>query len=91
MPAEEFSIRVLFDRAQDGRYYVHSPNVTGLHLAGTDIDLMRKELEPIVKDLLWFNHQLIIDEIRWVPSLDNVVNQLKDGGTETYLVRLRAA
>ena len=92
--ANEFSICVLFDKAADGRYYVHSPNVIGLHLAGTDIDVIRREIETIVKDLLWFNHKLAVDEIRWVPSLDHVVKQLKDneddvpGRQETYLVKV---
>src|SRR5438128_3129922 len=78
----EFSICVHFDKAEDGRYYVHSPNVIGLHLAGTDIDLIRREIETIVKDLLLLNHQITANEIRWVPSLDHVVKQLKgDAGT----------
>jgi hypothetical protein len=95
MPAtNEFSIRVLFDRSADGRYYVHSPNVIGLHLAGTDIDLIRREIETIVKDLLLLNHQITADEIRWVPSLDHVVKQLKGNADnvperqETYLVKV---
>jgi len=97
MPAmNEFSICVLFDRAADGRYYVHSPNVTGLHLAGTgtDIDAIRGEIEMIVKDLLRLNHNIEADEIRWVPSLDHVVKQLKGTADnvpaqqETYLVKI---
>jgi hypothetical protein len=90
----EFSISVHFDRAADGRYYVHSPNVIGLHLAGTDIDLIRGEIERIVKDLLRLNHQLEADEIRWVPSLDHVVKALKGDADkvperqETYLVKV---
>ena len=90
----EFSICVLFDKSEDGRYYVHSPNVIGLHLAGTDIALIRKEIEAIVKDLLWFNYKIVADQIRWVPSLDHVVKQL-DGETdgaperqETFLVKV---
>ena len=53
--AGEFSICVHFDKDQDGRYYVHSPNVTGLHLAGTDLNAIRGEINIIVKDLLRLN------------------------------------
>jgi hypothetical protein len=95
MPAtNEFSISVLFDRAADGRYYVHSPNVTGLYLAGTNIDAIRGEIEMIVKDLLRLNHNIEADEIRWVPSLEHVVKQLKGTADnvpaqqETYLVKI---
>jgi len=92
--ANEFSICVLFDKHKDGWYYVHSPNVIGLHLAGTDVALIRQEIETIVKDLLWLNHKIAADQIRCVPSLDHVMKQL-DGDAddapeqqETYLVKV---
>ena len=92
--ANEFSICILFEKNKDGRYYVHSPNVIGLHLAGTDVALIRQEIETVVKDLLWFNHKIIADQIRWVPSLDHVMKQLDGdaddapGQQETYLVKV---
>ena len=55
---------------------------------------IRGEIEMIVKDLLRLNHNIEADEIRWVPSLDHVVKQLKGTADnvpaqqETYLVKI---
>ena len=89
-------VEVLFERHSDGRYYVHSPNLPGLHLAGEDIDTIRKDLKTIMKDLFWHNLNLIIDEIQFVPDLENIVRELKGlppepSGSETYVVTLKEA
>ena len=92
--AGECSIELLFDRRSDGRYYVHSPDVPGLHLAGPDIDALRADVEPAVKDLLKYNRNLSVGKIRWVPSLDEVLKRLEkpaDQRREVYLVTVDSA
>ncbi|MCK6452655.1 MAG: hypothetical protein L6R19_17675 [Alphaproteobacteria bacterium] len=74
----EFAIQLLFDKRGDGRIHVHSPNVPGLHLAGDDLDAIRADIEPIVKDLLYYNSNLIVDQIHWVPGLEEVVRQMAE-------------
>ncbi|HXQ66715.1 MAG TPA: hypothetical protein VN980_09100 [Alphaproteobacteria bacterium] len=74
--AKEFMIQILFKKSADGRFHVHSPNLAGLHLAGRDLATIRADLEPIVKDLLFYNSNVIADKIRWVPSLEEVVCQM---------------
>lgn len=81
----EFAIQLLFARRNDGRFHVHSPNVPGLHLAGRDLAAIRSDIEPIIKDLLYFNSKVIIDEIRWVPSLEEIVNRMAKPRTEPTL------
>jgi hypothetical protein len=88
----EFRIEIFFDKRDDGRFHVHSPSVPGLYLAGADLDALRADVEPIVKDLLWFNKKIIVDSVRWVPSLDDIVNTLKaPAGKETFVVTVKDA
>jgi predicted RNase H-like HicB family nuclease len=95
MPSSnEFAIELLFDKSRDGRFHVHSPNVPGLHLAGYDLAAIRADIEPIVKDLLYHNSGVIVDHIRWVPSLEELIRQIMgpppppepQPGKATYLV-----
>jgi len=75
----EFAVQVEFDKRHDGRFHIHSPSLPGLHLAGRDLDKVRADLEPAVKDLLFHNLEMVVETIRWVPSLDEVAKRLKDG------------
>ncbi len=72
----EFLIQLLFDKNRDGRIHVHSPNMPGLHLAGDDLESIQDDIEPIVKELLLHNSHVIVDQIRWVPSLEEIVRQM---------------
>jgi hypothetical protein len=72
----EFAIQLVFDKRRDGRFHVRSPNVPGLYLAGRDSTAIRADIEPIVKDLLYHNSNLIVDQIRWVPSLEEIVRSM---------------
>lgn len=73
---DEFAIHLVFDKRRDGRIHVHSPNVPGLHLAGSDLQSIESDIEPIVKDLLLHNANVVVDRIRWVPSLEDVVREM---------------
>lgn len=72
-PPREFIIQILFEKDRDGRVHVHSPQVAGLHLAGRDLNVIRADLEPILKDLLFHNLDFVADKVRWIPSLEEVV------------------
>ena len=93
--AGEFSIELLFDERADGRYLIHSPDVPGLRLAGPDLEALRADIEPVVKELLLQNSELAVESIRWVPSLDEVMKRFDRPAQEdkraTYLVRLSGA
>ena len=96
MQGTEFAIELLFDQRRDGRFHVHSPNVPGFHLAGRDLQEIREDLEPVLKDLLYHNSNVIVDQIRWVPSLEEVVKRMEGAtpspepkpGKPTFLVIL---
>jgi hypothetical protein len=75
---KDFYVELVFTKRRNGRFYVHSPTLPGLHLAGSDIDLIRADIEPIVKDLLRHNAGIPVDEIQWVPPLDQISTALKD-------------
>ncbi|HXQ53391.1 MAG TPA: hypothetical protein VN802_20025 [Stellaceae bacterium] len=71
-----FVIQLLFDKRKDGRFHVHSPDVPGLHLAGDDIDAIRADVEPVLKDVLLHNAKVVVDTIHWHPSLEDVVKTI---------------
>lgn len=74
--AREFAIQLLFEKRRDGRFYVHSPNLAGLHLAGRNLDKIRADLEPIIKELLYRNADFVADKIKWFSSLEQVTREL---------------
>lgn len=67
--AWEFGVQLFFARREDGRFHVYSPDVPGLQLHGSDLAAIRAEIEPIIKDLLYFNRKVIVDKVRWVQRL----------------------
>lgn len=75
--AREFALKLLVQRKDDGQFCISSPNLPGLHLAGHDLDKIRADLEPIIKDLLYFNTDFVADQIKWVPSLEQVMHDVK--------------
>ena len=91
----EYSIQLFFDQKADGRYFIHSPHVPGLRLAGFDLEALRADIEPAIKDLLSHNRNLDVESIRWVPSIDEVLEELERPGEkdkkQTYLVKLSGA
>lgn len=74
--AAKFIIELLLEKKGDGRFYVRSPNLAGLHLAGSDIEAIRADIEPVVKDLLFYNKNFRTDEIVWVPSLEQITEAM---------------
>ena len=74
----EFAVRIEFRRGDDGYCYIGSPDLFGLHLAGPDLNLLRSELDTIIRDLVWFNHNRVLDAIRWIPSLEQIAQKYTD-------------
>ena len=75
--AREFHATVIFERRDGDHFYIHSPDVPGLHLAGRDFDELQKLLPTAIKDLYWFNSEIAIDSIRLLPSLTEVSKLMK--------------
>jgi predicted RNase H-like HicB family nuclease len=71
-----FVIQLLFDQRLDGRFHVHSPDVSGLHLAGDDLEAIRADISPVLKDILLHNSKMVVDEIEWHSSLEDVVRRM---------------
>jgi hypothetical protein len=70
-PDKGFVARVKFEKRSDGRFHIHSPEIPGLHLAGRDLAKIRADLEILVRDLLYFNQNIVVDALSWVPSLED--------------------
>jgi hypothetical protein len=95
--ATEFAVRIDFRRG-DGRCYISSPDLVGLHLAGSDMNALRADLEAVIKDLVYHNLSRVIDKLRFIPSLEEIADKyhtlqsLEDSGrTEVCLIQLQAA
>ena len=94
----EFAVRIDFRRG-DGRCYISSPDLVGLHLAGLDMNALRSDLEPVIKDLVYHNLNRVIDKLRFIPSLEEIsekyhsIQKIEDdsGRTEFCLIQLEAA
>ena len=77
MSAQEISIEVVFERHSDGRYYVSCADVPGFRMAGSDIDAIHGDLDEVISDLLRYNSDFLVEELRWVPSIDDVKRHLQ--------------
>lgn len=97
-PRREFYAEVIFERRDGDHFYIHSPEIPGLHLSGRNFDDLNKLLETAIKDIFWHNSAIAIDSIRWVPSLTDVGKHMKrpdamPAGEErrVYVVNVRRA
>jgi hypothetical protein len=73
---QEISVEVVYERHADGRYYVSSKEIPGFRMAGSDIDAIQADLNQVVSDLLQINAGFVVEEFRWVPSLEDVKKHL---------------
>lgn len=88
MATQEIKIELLYERRNDGRYYVTSNDVPGFRMSGTDIDIIQKDLNEVVSDLLRLNSGFVVEELRWVPNLEDVKHHLQKpspDGRATYI------
>ena len=95
---KEFAMRVEFRHDSEGRCYISSPDLPGLHLAGDNMEILRGQLDKIIRDLARHNLNISIGRLRWVPSLDEVTEKhrhflrtLDAGRTEVCVMELAAA
>lgn len=86
MPTQEIAVELTYERHGDGRYYVTSENIPGFQMAGTNIDAIQADLNEVVSDLLRLNSNFLVEEVRWVPSLDDVKKHLVKPGPEGRVV-----
>jgi len=65
------AIELRFDRHDDGRVHIHSPDLPGLHLAGTNLDALRGDLDSALRDLMSGNANASVERIHYIPNLAN--------------------
>ncbi len=90
----ELSIVMRYEKHPDGRYRIRTDSIPGFRLEGPDIDALQRDLNPVVSDLLLHNMGFEVEDIRWVPSPEEVKQHLQAPATigiVTYVVRLKAA
>jgi hypothetical protein len=83
-----------YEKHPDGRYRIRSESIPGFRLEGPDIDVLQRDLNPLVRDLLLHNMGFEVESVRWVPSPEEVKQHLQapgKAGIVTYVVEYRAA
>ena len=66
------ALELRFERHEDGRFYVHSPDLPGLHLAGPNPDALRGDLESALRDVLSGNANVGVERMHFFPNLANM-------------------
>ncbi|HKT17998.1 MAG TPA: hypothetical protein VJR47_08155 [Stellaceae bacterium] len=89
-PGHVYRLELLFDRREDGYFHVHSPALPGLHLGGMDLKAICLDIPEVVRDLLWETKRIRADEVKWLPSIEDVQKQFPSE-RETYLVSAKDA
>ena len=84
-------VTVLIEKRPEGGYYIHSPEVSGLHLWGMELKVLRDDLFPVMKDLYWYKEEIAVDDIRFIPDLDRVIADLEARRTPEYKLEVRSA
>jgi hypothetical protein len=79
---QEISIEMVYERHSDGRYHVTSEDVPGFQMVGMDIDAIQNDLDEVIKDLLRYNSGFVVEQLRWVPSLEDIKHHLQKPNPE---------
>jgi hypothetical protein len=66
------ALELRFDRHEDGRVHIHSPDLPGLHLAGMNVDALRGDLESVLRDLLKANAAATVERLHFFPNLGSL-------------------
>lgn len=80
------AIELRFDRRDDGRFHVHSPDLPGFHLAGMDLDALRGDFQSAIRDLIDGNIKAPIERLHFFPNLASLINKDPALRRETCLV-----
>jgi predicted RNase H-like HicB family nuclease len=68
----ECAIELNFDRRDDGRFHIHSPDLPGLHLIGPSPDALVADLDSVLKDMLHATTSQAVDTMLAVPNFQNL-------------------
>lgn len=91
---QELRLQLRFEKHPDGRYRIRSDEMPELRLEGPDFDALQRDIDPVVSDLLLHNLGFDVEDVRWVPSLEDVKHHLQTpspNGIATFVARLKAA
>jgi hypothetical protein len=68
----ECAIELYFDRRDDGRFHIHSPDLPGLHLIGPSPDPLLVDLDAVLRDMLLATTSQAVDTMLTVPSFQSL-------------------
>lgn len=68
----ECAIEVRYDKREDGRFHIHSPDLPGLHLVGSNPDALTADLEPVLREMLRVTTSQAIDTMMVLPSFETL-------------------
>jgi predicted RNase H-like HicB family nuclease len=64
----ECAIEVRYDKREDGRFHVHSPDLPGFHLVGPSPDALIADVEPVLREMLRVTTSQTVDTMMVLPT-----------------------
>ena len=68
----ECGIELIYDRRDDGRFHIHSPDLPGLNLIGPDPGVLVADLEPVLRDMLHASTGRTVDTMLAIESFQSL-------------------
>jgi hypothetical protein len=68
----ECAIEVRYDKRDDGRFHIHSPDLPGFHLVGLDPNALAADVEPVLRDMLRVTTSQAVDTMMVLPSFQSL-------------------
>jgi predicted RNase H-like HicB family nuclease len=68
----ECAIEVRYDKREDGRFHVHSPDLPGFHLVGPSPDALITDVEPVLREMLRVTTSQTVDTMMVMQSFQNL-------------------
>ncbi len=66
------AIELIYDKRDDGRFHIHSPDLPGLHLIGPDPSALVSDLDAVLRDMLHVTTSQAVDQMLTVPSFQSL-------------------
>lgn len=69
---------------KDGTFHAHSPDLTGLHVCGTDLDEVDADVPRVIQRLFKLNHGLDV-EVRAAAGPDLTPREFRQPGADLFV------
>ncbi|HEY1720031.1 MAG TPA: hypothetical protein VGG27_02210 [Magnetospirillaceae bacterium] len=68
----ECAIAVYYDKRDDGRFHISSPDLPGFHLVGPSADALGADVEPVLREMLRTTTGQAVDTMMVLPTFQTL-------------------